>query len=61
MIHEGWALICEIGLWGWVAAAAGLILCAFPRRDEFRKVPATIWGGSLLLFYALWCVGMLNA
>jgi hypothetical protein len=61
MIHEGWALICEIGLWGWIAATAGLILQAFPSRDTFRKRPAALWGGCLLLCYVLWCVGMLKA
>jgi len=61
MIHEGWALICEIGLWGWVAAAAGLILQAFPSRDTFKKRPAAFFGGGLLLFSVLWCIGMLNA
>jgi len=61
MIHEGWALLCEFGLWGWVAAAVGLILHAFPRRDAMEKGPAALWGGALLLFYVVWCVGMLNA
>jgi hypothetical protein len=61
MIHEGWALVCEIGLWGWVAATIGLIMHAFPGRDTFRKKPAALWAVCLLLCYALWCVGMLNA
>lgn len=61
MISETWALICEIGLWGWIGAAMGLILNSFPIRGEFNKRPAIIWGGSLVLFYALWIVGMANA
>jgi hypothetical protein len=61
MIHENWALFSEIGLWGWIAAAVGLILQAFPDRDTIKKVPAALWGGSLLVFYVIWCVGMLNA
>lgn len=60
MTNEAWALLCEIGLWGWLAAAIGLILHAFPSRNEFRKGPAAAWGGCLVLLYALWVVGMLN-
>jgi hypothetical protein len=54
-------LICEISLWGWIAAAVGLIMHAFPSRDTFRKRPAVVWGGCLLFFYALWIAGMLKA
>lgn len=61
MINETWALVCEIGLWGWIAAAAGFILHSFPSRGVFRTGPATVWGGSLVAFYILWIVGMLNA
>ena len=59
-MSEGWALICEIGLWGWVASAAGLILKAFPSRDELNVRKAVFWGGSLITFYALWMIGMVN-
>ncbi len=61
MINEVWALISEIGLWGWTAAAAGLILQAFPSRDNFRKGPAVVWGGCLILFYAIWVTAMVKA
>ena len=60
MIHDAWVLICEISLWGWVIAAAALILKACPSRDDFRKGPAVVWGGFLILFYAIWIVGMIN-
>jgi len=61
MINEWWALVCEIGLWGWVAATAGLILQAFPSRDTFRKGPAFLWGGCLLFCYAIWIAGMIKS
>jgi hypothetical protein len=61
MINETWALICEISLWGWIAATIGLILHSFPSRDAFRKRPAAAWGGCLAILFALWIVGMLKA
>lgn len=61
MIHEAWALICEISLWGWIAAATGLILHAFPSRNEFNKGTAAAWGGTLVFLYVLWVVGMTKA
>jgi len=61
MINEAWALICEISLWGWIFAAVGLILKAFPSRDTCRQGPAVAWGGCLILFYAIWIVSMIKA
>jgi len=61
MLNEGWALICQIGLWGWIIAAAGLILHAFPGRDTFNCRAALRWGSCLVVLYAVWIVGMLNA
>ena len=58
MISELWSLLCEIALWCWIASAIGFIFSAFPSRDNFRKGPATVWGGCLILFYAFWVVGM---
>lgn len=55
-----WALVCEIGLWGWVGSAVLLIKQSFTVRDVFRTKPAAVWGGCLAAFYFLWIVGMLN-
>ena len=60
-MHEPWSLLCEIGLIGWLVAAAGFIICTFPSRDIFEKRPAAVWGGCLLFFYAIWITGMLKA
>jgi len=55
-----WALLCEIGFWGWIASAAGLILCSFPARDVMKPGSALGWGGVFLGSYALWIIGMIN-
>ena len=61
MLNEGWAMLSQIGLWGWIFAAVGLILRSFPSRGEFRAGVASRWGGALALFYLFWIVGMVNA
>lgn len=60
MMHEGWAIICVVGFWGWVLAAIGFILKAFPAR-VFSGKAAVIWGGVCIFFYIAWFVGMLHA
>jgi hypothetical protein len=55
-----WTLVCEISLWGWIGATFLFILHSFPSRNVFNVRPATVWGGSLVLFYAIWIVGMLK-
>ena len=60
LMNEAWTLICVIGFWGWIAAVTGLILCSFPARGEFRRLVAAKWGVALVLFYAIWVVGMLK-
>ena len=61
MISEGWAVICIIGVWGWILAGIGFILKAFPAKDVFEKKSAALWGGCFIFFYALWVVGMINS
>jgi len=60
MMREGWALLAEIGLWGWIMATIGFILHAFPAAQSFNKTAAFWWGSSLVILYTLWVVGMLQ-
>lgn len=61
MNRDTWALFCEISLWFWIVASVGFIINAFPSRDSFRKGSAAVWGAGILVFYACWIVGMMNA
>ncbi len=61
MTAESWALLCEIGCWGWILSSAGFILGSFPARGFFRAGNALGWGGSFLACYALWIIGMMHA
>ena len=46
---------------GWVASAIVFIFKAFPGRNRFEVRPAARWGVALLVAYALWIAGLLNA
>ena len=61
MENEAWGIICVIGVWGWILSVVGFIVKVFPAGERFNSRSAMIWGGSFIIFYALWVVGMLNA
>ncbi len=61
MINENWAILCIIGVWGWILSGAGFILRAFPIRDVFNSKSAVFWGCLFIFFYALWIIGMIKA
>lgn len=56
-----WSLICEIGFIGWIGCSIGLIFRAFTGPRGFNPGQALGWGIFIILFYALWVVGMLKA
>ena len=61
MANESWALLCEIGFWGWILSIVGLTLQTFARKDNFNKKYAFLWGVGTALFYAFWIYGMVRA
>lgn len=61
MTSEGWAFLCLIGLWGWILATVGFIFKGFSARATFSSISALSWGGAIIVFYALWLMGMFNA
>ena len=61
MINDGLAVICIIGVWGWILSGVGFILRVFPVRHAFEKRAAAIWGGCFLVFYTLWVAGMIRS
>jgi len=61
MSNEIWSIITLVGLLGWVSAMLVFILTAFPGRDRFEARPARMWGVVIIISYAVWIAGMLNA
>ena len=60
-MNEFWALLSQIGLWGWVAAVLFFIHYSFPRENQFIAAAALKWGGLSLGFFLFWVTGMLFA
>jgi len=58
MIHEWWALLSQIGLWGWIFSVIFFIFTAFSRRSEFN-LHSIKWGVLSVVFFACWVVGMI--
>lgn len=61
MLHDGWAVICQVGLWGWIASTMVLIVKAFPKRGTMDGKAAAGWGGAMAVFFAIWIAGMMLA
>lgn len=60
MIREGWALLAEIGLWGWIFTTIGLIVHSFSGKT-FNGRKALPWGAMVVVLYTVWVVAMLKA
>jgi hypothetical protein len=61
MSNDIGSIITLVGLLGWVSAMLVFIIKVFPGRDKFEARPARIWGLVVLISYAVWIAGMLNA
>ncbi len=60
-MHEGWALVSQIGLWGWIGSVVGFILNVFGTAGTFDQRVARRWGACIVLLFAVWIVGMSRA
>lgn len=54
-----WTVVLEIGLLGWIGWIIWMISCV--RRKGRALTTVLKWGAPLLLFYALWIIGMMQA
>ncbi|MBU1628334.1 hypothetical protein KKB18_13275 [bacterium] len=53
-----WSHVCVWGFVGWIASAFLLIWQGFTKDGELVTKKAFIWGILIVIFYALWVVGM---
>jgi len=56
--HAEWALLTEVGFFGWVTCAFIFILKGFTATGAFQTRPALRWAGGWLVCYVLWIWGM---
>lgn len=60
-ISTFWSIVVEIGFFGWIASAFAFIFKAIDEENHLNKRNAAIWGGLIVLFYAIWVTGLVNA
>jgi hypothetical protein len=57
----GGSILVEIGFLGWVGTTIGFIWQAFGGPLGWRRRQGLLWGSCLVVFFAVWIVGMLLA
>lgn len=57
----GWAILAEVGFFGWVGSAIGLIFRAYRDAGRLKGRAALRWGLAIIVFYALWTLGLSRA
>jgi hypothetical protein len=61
IMNEYWALLSQIGLWGWIVAMLFFIHSTFPAGNTFIIKSALKWGVISICFFTFWVAGMLLA
>jgi hypothetical protein len=61
VINENWALLCEIGFWGWIFSAMGLLVQTFTQNTDINKISTMSWGFVSVVFYFFWIYGTVSA
>jgi hypothetical protein len=61
VVNENWALLCEIGFWGWTLSVIGLLIQTFTQNTVINKISTTLWGFVSVVFYFFWIYGMVSA
>ena len=59
--HLGWTIVTEIGFLGWIGATVGFIWRASTPTGGWAWRPSLRWGGSGVVCFTLWIIGMLFA
>ncbi|MFQ5449814.1 MAG: hypothetical protein ACE5E9_04260 [Nitrospinaceae bacterium] len=55
-----WALLTELGFFGWVTCSVLFIFKAMTKSGGILLRPALFWTGGFVVFYSLWILGMFN-
>jgi hypothetical protein len=60
-ISTFWSILVEIGFFGWIGSTIALIFRGFDEDNNLNKKKALFWGVLIVIFYALWVAGLVNA
>ncbi|NIU44247.1 MAG: hypothetical protein GWN72_08335 [Nitrospinaceae bacterium] len=56
--YSKWALVSEIGFFGWVTCTLFFIFRAMTQSGDLRPRPALFWMTGFVVFYSLWILGL---
>ncbi len=60
-ISTFWSLIVVFGFFGWIGSTVGLIFRGIDDNNRLVKRKALFWGIMIVVCYALWVTGLMNA
>ena len=60
-MNTPWAVLVVISFLGWIGCTMGFIFGAYEKDDRFNNKKALKWGAAVVVFYALWVLGMVYA
>jgi hypothetical protein len=60
-ISTFWSVVVEIGFFGWIGSTIALIFKGINDENRLNKKQALFWGIMIVIFYALWVAGLVNA
>ncbi len=52
------SIMVQIGFLGWIGCTIGLIFNGFTKDNELVPKKALLWGSLIVLFYAVWIIGL---
>ncbi len=60
-ISTFWSVIVEVGFFGWIGSTIALIFKGIDENDNLVKSKALFWGLAIVVFYAIWIIGLNKA
>jgi len=60
-VNTPWAILVVLSFLGWIGCTVGFIFGAFEKDNRFNNKKALYWGSTVVVCYALWVIGMMNA
>mgnify|MGYP000975965433 CR=1 FL=1 len=60
-ISTFWSLIVVFGFFGWIGSTVALIFRGIDDNNRLVKRKALFWGIMIVVCYALWVTGLMNA
>jgi hypothetical protein len=60
-LDQGGVILTELGFLGWIGATIGFIWYALGNNQVWIRKRCLLWGGTIVIFFTAWIIGMLIA